>query len=250
MPARGEASANLFVGSVARTGMAKTTRYVLLALLSWLGVGCAGSAVSLDAGASDAHPIDAPPSDALLDVAVTTDAGLTPCEPGLPADLCFLREEEKLARDVYLALSSDTGLPIFDNISASEQTHTDAVAAVLAARGITDPVTDDAPGAFTDPTLDALHTTLVEQGRGDAVAALRVGATIEDLDLHDIATFRSRTTEADALALYDSLACGSRNHLRSFAMQLDSRAVTYEAQYIAATELATILATPREACGR
>ncbi|MFO0682305.1 MAG: DUF2202 domain-containing protein [Sandaracinus sp.] len=223
------------------------TRYLLVALVSWLGIGCAGSTVSPDAG----PPTDArPTTDALLDVAASPDAGLRPCEPGLPADLCFLREEEKLARDVYLALAADSGLAIFDNISMSEQTHTDAVAAVLSARGIADPVTDDTPGAFIDPTLDALHTSLVEQGRGDAVAALRVGATIEDLDLHDIATFRSRTTEADALALYDALACGSRNHLRSFAMQLDSRGVAYTAQSIPADELAAILASPRETCGR
>lgn len=41
--------------------------------------------------------------------------------------LAFMREEEKLARDVYNALYSIYGTNIFSNIGASEQTHTDAV---------------------------------------------------------------------------------------------------------------------------
>ena len=40
------------------------------------------------------------------------------------SDLIFLREEEKLARDVYLALYDAWGTPIFLNISSSEQKHT------------------------------------------------------------------------------------------------------------------------------
>jgi len=41
--------------------------------------------------------------------------------------LAFMREEEKLARDVYLTLYDQWGLRSFSNIAASEQTHTDAV---------------------------------------------------------------------------------------------------------------------------
>lgn len=214
-------------------------------IVSTLAAGCGAAGIASDRDAATATT-DAASGDG----AMGGDGSLARCEPGLPADLCFLREEEKLARDVYVGLFAETGIPIFDNISMSEQTHTDAVAAVLASRGIADPVTDATPGAFTDPTFDELYATLLGDGRASEVAALRVGATIEDLDLHDIATFRSRTTEPDALALYDSLACGSRNHLRSFSMQLSSRGISYDAQKITAGELAAILASPREMCGR
>lgn len=217
----------------------------LVGLVSALGAGCGGSETPVDGGAGDTPLADAP----LADAPSSADAPATLCAPGLPADLCFLREEEKLARDVYLALFAETGITVFDNISRSEQTHTDQVAAVLASRSIADPVTDDTPGAFVDPVFDELYATLTAEGRAGAVAALRVGATIEDLDLRDLAAMRARTTEPDALALYDSLACGSRNHMRSFAMQLSSRGETYEAVYIPADELAAILGSPREMCG-
>ena len=81
------------------------------------------------------------------------------------------------------------------------------------------------------------------------VAALRVGATIEDLDLRDIREMRTRTSDAAAVALYNNLACGSRNHMRSFAGQLESRGERYEAVYVTPAELAAILASSREMCG-
>ena len=41
--------------------------------------------------------------------------------------LIFMREEEKLARDVYLTLYDVWETAVFDNIASSEQTHMDAV---------------------------------------------------------------------------------------------------------------------------
>ncbi len=55
-------------------------------------------------------------------------------------DLVYLREEEKLARDVYLHLYNTWGQWIFENIAASEQQHMDAVKTLLDRYGIHDPV--------------------------------------------------------------------------------------------------------------
>jgi hypothetical protein len=41
--------------------------------------------------------------------------------------LIYMREEEKLARDVYIVLGDKWGLRIFQNIAKSEQIHTDMV---------------------------------------------------------------------------------------------------------------------------
>ena len=49
---------------------------------------------------------------------------------------CFMREEEKLAHDVYVTLYAQWGLPIFQNISQSEQTHTDAVKTLIDRYGL------------------------------------------------------------------------------------------------------------------
>ena len=66
-----------------------------------------------------------------------------------------MREEEKLARYVYLAMFDLWGLPAFENIAASEARHMEAVLGVIEDYGLTDPVGDDSLGAFSDPTLTA-----------------------------------------------------------------------------------------------
>jgi hypothetical protein len=72
------------------------------------------------------------------------------------ADLQFMREEEKLARDVYTTLDDVWGVPIFRNISRSEQSHMDAVLAVMNRYGIPDPVGTNVVGGFTNPDLQSL----------------------------------------------------------------------------------------------
>ena len=63
--------------------------------------------------------------------------------------LTYMREEEKLARDVYIFLYDKWGSQIFNNISVSEQTHMDAIKTLLDRYGIPDPVADKGPGVFT-----------------------------------------------------------------------------------------------------
>ena len=68
-------------------------------------------------------------------------------------NLTFMREEEKLARDVYLTMYEAWDLNIFTNIAASEQSHTDAVAEMLEKYKLPDPVVDDRVGIFVNQEL-------------------------------------------------------------------------------------------------
>lgn len=146
------------------------------------------------------------------------------------AGLIWMREEEKLAGDVYAALYDQWSTPIFANIAAAEQTHTDAVKVLLDRYAIADPSAGTAPGTFTDPDIQALYTTLVSQGSTSLVAALTVGSTIEDLDIADL---QARTTTTPDIALvYANLEKGSRNHLRAFTTQLASNGATYTPTHI------------------
>ena len=52
--------------------------------------------------------------------------------------------------------------------------------------GIEDPVKNDSVGVFTSSIIDGLYTNLVKQGEASSLDALIVGATIEDLDIHDL----------------------------------------------------------------
>ncbi len=186
------------------------------------------------------------------DTALLTDpvVGEASIAAGISNDLRFLREEEKLARDVYITLGEHWDLPIFFNIASSEQVHTDRVKALLDDFGIPDPVADERVGVFDDSKLASLYEELVAQGTVSLTDALVVGATVEDLDIKDIAEMMERTDDADVLTVYSALMCGSRNHMRAFVSQLQSRGVEYEAQYISQQQLNDIITTSRERCGR
>ena len=79
--------------------------------------------------------------------------------------------------------------------------------------------------------------------------ALQVGATIEDLDISDINEFLSRTQEPSIVVVYESLNCGSKNHIRSFNGQIESHGDTYAPQFISQDEFETILSQPSGGCG-
>ena len=109
-----------------------------------------------------------------------------PLNPAELASLAFMREEEKLARDVYITLFNKWGVKIFTNISNSEQKHMDAILLLLNKYSITDPAGSNAVGVFTNSTLQNFYTQLVAQGNTSVLEAYKVGATIEDLDIFDL----------------------------------------------------------------
>ena len=160
--------------------------------------------------------------------------------------LIRMREEEKLARDVYAALYDIWQKPVFRNISQSEQRHMNAVKVLIDKYELIDPVSDSTMGVFTDPEFSGLYESLVEQGSASLVDALIVGATIEDLDIKDLRDFLAQTDNEDITAVYENLLRGSRNHLRAFTYLLSLTGETYEAQYITQEELEAIITSPRE----
>lgn len=157
------------------------------------------------------------------------------------AGLLQMREEEKLARDVYVVLYERWGQNVFNNISKSEQTHTDAVKTLLDRYEIADPVTNDEVGVFADPTLQQLYNDLVEQGDESIIEALKVGAIIEDLDIKDLDEFMLVTDNEDILVVYENLLKGSRNHLRSYIKNLERAGGTYEPQFISEEQYSDII---------
>jgi hypothetical protein len=162
------------------------------------------------------------------------------------ANLVYMREEEKLARDVYITLYETWSLPVFDNIAASEETHTTQVEDMLEKYRVDDPVVDDTVGVFVDPHLASLYTTLVGQGSASSLAALYVGAAIEELDMIDLQEAIDASDNADIKQLYENLMSGSRNHLRAFVGQIEDLGIVYEAQYLSQEEVDAIVDSPVE----
>lgn len=130
--------------------------------------------------------------------------------------LIFLREEEKLARDVYIKFAAKYGTPIFITISESEQRHIDSVGKLIETYGLEDPIVDDTPGEFTNPTIDGIYDELLEKGLESLTAALEVGVEIEEMDITDIEEMLRVMTQADIKRVLQNLLAGSYNHLDAF----------------------------------
>lgn len=142
--------------------------------------------------------------------------------------LTYMREEEKLARDVYLFLYDKWGSPIFSKIAGSEQTHMDAIKALLDRFGIADPANGKSRGAFTNPDLQALHDDLIKQGGVSLVEALKVGVFIEETDIDDLNAGIASTDRNAIKTVYSNLLQGSLNHLKAFVSNLAKQGVVYE----------------------
>ena len=177
---------------------------------------------------------------------------------GLPAEelsieeetgLLRMREEEKLARDVYAALYDKWRTPIFSNIAEAEQRHMNALKLLIDKYNLVDPVVDPAAGVFINPEFQGLYAALTDKGGLSLIDALTVGAAIEDMDIKDLQDLTAQSDNADISLVYANLLKGSRNHLRAFTYRLSLLGVTYEAQYITSEAFEDIITSPMETGG-
>ncbi|HZJ47781.1 MAG TPA: DUF2202 domain-containing protein [Acidimicrobiia bacterium] len=159
-------------------------------------------------------------------------------------DLLWTREEEKLAHDVYSALNDKWQLPTFADIASAEQTHSDAIAQLLDRYNLDDPTDGEPAGVFSKTDLQKAYDQFLAQGSESLIAALTVGATIEEMGIFDL---QQRATDAPDVALvYAFSQMASRNHLRAFVSVLTERGETYMPTYISQEEYDSIISSPIE----
>jgi len=186
-----------------------------------------------------------------------TSAALTTTITALPLEdlsaaeqdsLAFMREEEKLAHDVYIQLDSlwRGYTRVFGNIANSEASHTALVQQLLVRYNLPDPTAALAAGVYQNTTLQNLYTQLVAAGSVSLVEGLKVGAAIEEIDMIDLNKALLETDNQDITLVYQNLLKGSRNHLRAFVGALASQGVTYVPQYMAEADYQAIVTTPTE----
>jgi hypothetical protein len=183
--------------------------------------------------------------------------------------LLYMRAEEKLAHDVYLALGAQfPDYAVFSNIVDSETTHVETMIKMIEKFGLTDPNILDGPGVFNEANFGAFFTinytdlTDVDAAESPLLQALLNGALIEELDMHDIVWCPVEIVDAvdtitdmygcgmeytDARALirsYGNLLDGSENHLRAFVRAIETafpEEYPYQAQYLSQEEVDEIL---------
>lgn len=181
---------------------------------------------------------------ATLGSACSAQNGESPLSTAESDALTFTREEEKLARDVYTMLENKS--PVFSNIKVSEQTHMDAIETLLDRYGLPDPASGMGTGQFRDASLQVLYDGLVRDGSSSPLAALQVGAAIEELDIRDIVAAKENVTHNDIANTFDNLTRGSRNHLRSFYGKVKELGGTYTPRYLDAQTFEAIVSSPME----
>lgn len=158
------------------------------------------------------------------------------------AGLVFMREEEKLAHDLYAAFFEIYGLQAFQNIAASELTHASAIQSLLSRYAISDPAENTPAGVFVDPALQALYGQLLAQGERSLTEAIKAGAAVEEIDILDLQARLDQTAMLDIVQVYKNLETGSENHLRAFVSLLKAQTnEVYQPGYLSTEEYQRIL---------
>lgn len=165
--------------------------------------------------------------------------------------LLFMREEEKLARDVYLAMFEQWNARVFSNIAKSEQKHMDAIKILIDRYSLVDPVESDERGKFVNADLQKLYDELISKGKDSLLAGLKVGAVIEEIDILDLEKQINEVVDnEDIKFVYDNLLRGSRNHIRAFVRNISNQGVTYLPEYMEEEAFEEIINSEMERGGK
>ncbi len=173
---------------------------------------------------------------ALIATSALTDSEL--------ASLLKMKEEEKLARDVYAALYQKWGTTIFSNITTAESNHLNAIVLLLTNYGGDASIGE--PGIFTNTEVQALYTKLVADGSAVIEEAYKTGALIEEMDINDLNLSLAGVTNANVNMVFENLLKGSRNHLRAFNRQLTALGIVYTPVYLSQADYDLIVNSSME----
>ncbi len=145
-------------------------------------------------------------------------------DPGLAKSLQLMREEERMARDLYKTLADqyDGAVP-FSRITVSEDRHFDAVGTLLDRYDVSDPSTGKTAGTYADATLQKLYNDWQAQGKKSLDAAYDVGVALEKRDVADLKAAINTATQADVKQVYTALLNASEQHLKAFEAAADGK---------------------------
>lgn len=164
--------------------------------------------------------------------------------------LLFMREEEKLAYDVYTTLGKQWADQRFQNIPKSEASHTEAVRVLLTKYGLNDPNATHTAGVYENQELQEAYDAFIARGAVSLVEALKVGAEIEELDIADLNRLLQDVNAEDIRLVYEELLRGSRNHLRAFMKGITQNGATYTAVHLTQAEFDAIAQGAMERGGK
>jgi hypothetical protein len=151
-----------------------------------------------------------------------------------PSEVVAAIEEERLARDLYLAAADLWKLRVFSNIAAAELRHETALLQLAASAGI--PVPARQTGVYASPDVQRLWADLLPLVTQSETGALRAAALVEETDIADLRRMRALATDEGTRAVLSNLERASGFHLRAFVRNLEARGVTYQPQVLTPDE--------------
>lgn len=146
-------------------------------------------------------------------------------------NLNLMREEEKMARDVYNTLFEQWPVQIFSSIASSEQKHMDKVKVFLDAYQLPDSASVET-GKFNNQKIQDLQDQFLAQGSQSEFEAFKAGAMVEEIDIHDLEIAIAETNNDELKLMYTQLMLASHNHLRAFSRQIIKIDGKYVAQHL------------------
>lgn len=131
--------------------------------------------------------------------------------------LFFIYQEEKVARDVYIALSKiHEHESTFALMQLEEQVHVDFARELCSHYGVeTSQVNEDVIGEFVSPVLQTLYDECTKKGTESLLDALEVGEFLEAKDIDDLEQ-ASIGMPNDVVNVYENLKKRNISHLGAF----------------------------------
>ena len=165
--------------------------------------------------------------------------------------IIYMREEEKLARDVYRELYKTTKSRVFENIPVSEKRHMDAFAQLIDRYDLEDPVKDEsARGVFTNKEFEKKYKELIAKGKKSDKDAYEVGMMVEDINMFNLIKYGNATDKADLKLAYNTLLEQSKHHMTAFYKNLKRVGGDYKPKYITLEQMKEAIESGERHMGR
>lgn len=139
--------------------------------------------------------------------------------------LTQMREEERMARDLYTQLAASSGEAIFTRIAGAEQRHLDAVERLMTSQGMNPEAAGSTVGRYADVDLQSAYTGWLASGSASDHAAYEVGVALEKRDIADLKAVPA-APGTPAFGVVAMLLAGSEHHLAAFTKAVNGDLAT------------------------
>ncbi|HMS32476.1 MAG TPA: DUF2202 domain-containing protein [Ignavibacteria bacterium] len=159
-----------------------------------------------------------------------------------------LREEEKVAYDVYTFMFEKYESKVFKNIAENEKNHMDKIKELIDQYNLNDPLSGiaDQKGVFSNNKMKALYDEMIMAGNYGLLDALRAAARFEETDIVDLRKYLSSASDQTVINTYINLESGSQDHLRALVKDIKEEGISYKPSYLSKEDFDKIMSVNKK----